>query len=298
MYSSVVVYGDSLSDNGNLFAATGNPGSPYYNGRPSNGPVAVEHLAAALNDALLDFAWTGATTGIGNHLDTGGTPTSLGIHALPGMANSYAATASSIAALAPTALFVVWGEANDFLSPSPLDITPMGADNLAVADRAANNLVSLVNALTGLGAKHILAPGLPDLGLTPVFQSQGPAVAAQASALTDYFNFKVASSLGSEATYFDTAGLLRAVVANPGAYGFTNVTTPCFDLDVGSVCATPDSYLFWDELHPSARAHQVLGEQFFAASVPEPGTLPMVIAACGLLLAARCTAKRTSRRWV
>ena len=173
MYSSVVVYGDSLSDNGNLFAATGSPGSPYYNGRASNGVVAVGYLAAALNDTLLDFAWTGATTGIGNHLDPGGTPTSLGIHALPGMANSYASTASSIAAVAQTVLFVVWGGANDFLSPSPLDITPMGVDNLAVADRAANNLVSLVNALTGLGAKHILVPGLPGPGIDAGISKSG-----------------------------------------------------------------------------------------------------------------------------
>lgn len=295
-YGSVVVYGDSLSDNGNLFAATGKPGSPYYNGRASNGPVAVEILAAALNDTLLDFAWTGATTGIGNHLDPGGTATSLGTHSLPGMATIYAATASSIAPLAPSALFVVLGGANDFLSPSPLDITPMGVDNLAVADRAANNIASIVNALVGLGAKHILVPGMPDLGLTPVFQRQGPVAAAQASALTDYFNFKLVGNLAPEATYFDTAGLLRAVVANPGAYGFTDVTTPCYDLDLGSVCANPDSHLFWDELHPSARAHQILGEQFVSATVPEPGTLPLVLAACTLLLGVRHTAKRASRR--
>src|SRR5664279_4977217 len=41
-FSSVVVYGDSLSDNGNLFAATGQPGAPYYQGRRSDGLVAVE----------------------------------------------------------------------------------------------------------------------------------------------------------------------------------------------------------------------------------------------------------------
>src|SRR5450756_3144747 len=76
-FSSVVVYGDSLSDNGNLFAATGQPGAPYYQGRRSVGLGAVEQLAAALGTPLLDFAWIGATTGIGNYAD-GGTPTTLG----------------------------------------------------------------------------------------------------------------------------------------------------------------------------------------------------------------------------
>src|SRR4051812_38820866 len=70
-FSLVVVYGDSLSDNGNLFGAAALPGPPYFQGRRSDGPVAVEKLAAALGVPLLDFAWIGATTGIGNIGDGG-----------------------------------------------------------------------------------------------------------------------------------------------------------------------------------------------------------------------------------
>jgi phospholipase/lecithinase/hemolysin len=32
-YTQIVVFGDSLSDVGNVFAATGNPPPPNYNGR-------------------------------------------------------------------------------------------------------------------------------------------------------------------------------------------------------------------------------------------------------------------------
>ena len=131
-FTSVVAYGDSLSDNGNLFAATGIPGAPYYNGRRSNGPVAIENAATILGVPLYDFAWIGATTGLGNYGD-GGTPTSFGSFGLPGMQVQLAATQGSVPALAASgALFVVWGGPNDFLSPSPLDTTPFD-----VADRAA-----------------------------------------------------------------------------------------------------------------------------------------------------------------
>src|SRR5689334_18901018 len=71
--TSVVVYGDSLSDNGNLFAAVGFPPPPYFHGRFSDGPVAVEQLAASLGVPLFDFAVGGATTGIGG--TDGGSPT-------------------------------------------------------------------------------------------------------------------------------------------------------------------------------------------------------------------------------
>jgi GDSL-like Lipase/Acylhydrolase len=164
-YSAVVVYGDSLSDNGNLFAATGQAGSPYYDGRRSNGPVAVEQLATLLNAPLLDFAWVGATTGIGNLAD-GGTPTSFGVDNLPGMQTEVAYSAASIGPYLSNGLFVVWGGPDDFLSPSPLDTTVA-----QIVARAVSDELGIVQNLQTLGAKHILVPGMPDLGLTPYFQS-------------------------------------------------------------------------------------------------------------------------------
>src|SRR4051794_1326922 len=161
-FAAVVAYGDSLSDNGNLFAAVGEPGPPYFAGRASNGPVAVELLAAGAGAPLLDYAFGGATTGIGNNLDPGGTATTLGTFGLPGMTPLYLSSVPNVAPLASTALFVVWGGADDFFSPSPLDVTAV-----AVADRAVFNIVAIVTGLQGIGAQSILVPGMPDLGLTP-----------------------------------------------------------------------------------------------------------------------------------
>src|SRR4051812_19456542 len=154
-FSSVVVYGDSLSDNGNLAAVAGQPGPPaYFPGRASNGMVAVELLAGQWGVPVLDLAWAGATTGVGNHLDPGGTPTSLGTNSLPGMTTSFGLSSAAVAPLASSALFVVWGGPDDFLSPSPLDVTP-----IAVANRAVSNIVGIVTGLRSLGAQHILVPG-------------------------------------------------------------------------------------------------------------------------------------------
>ncbi|MEP7354371.1 MAG: SGNH/GDSL hydrolase family protein, partial [Acidobacteriota bacterium] len=232
--TAVVVYGDSLSDNGNLYAASGNtfpPSPPYFPGRRSNGPVAVEQLATDLGVPLIDYAWIGATTGIGNFGD-GGTPTSVGGLNLPGLATELAFTQAGLGPLLSTGLFVVWGGPNDFLSPSVLDLTPQ-----AVVTRAVTDLISIVTTLSSLGASHILVPGLPDLGLTPYFQSQGVLAAAQASALTDAFNALLYANLPSGATFFDTASYVRAIAANPAAFGLTNVTDACFNGI--TVCANP-----------------------------------------------------------
>jgi phospholipase/lecithinase/hemolysin len=128
--------------------------------------------------------------------------------------------------------------------------------------------------------------GLPDLGLTPYIRLMGPVASAQASALSDYFNARLRAALSPDVIFFDTAALLRSVVANPAGYGLTNVTDPCFDAAAPSpsVCSNPDQYVFWDELHPSARSHQILAEHL-AQTVPEPSTFGLcsVVIACWLI---------------
>jgi cholinesterase len=289
-FSGVVAYGDSLSDNGNLFGAIGQPGAPYYAGRASNGPVAVELLADTLGDPLLNFAWSGATTGLGNHLDTGGTATTVGVFGLPGMRPLFDGSLTAVTPLASSALFLLWGGADDFLSPSPLDATP-----IRVADRAVTNLANMAKELRDSGAGHVVVLGLPDLGLTPSGRAGGLVAAAQASAISDYFNLQLMAALPPGVLFFDTASLLRTVVNNPGAYGLTNVTDACFDpANAGPVCATPDQYLFFDDLHPSARGHQILAESLAATAVPEPATF----AVSGFVLGALLTLRRFSRKGV
>jgi phospholipase/lecithinase/hemolysin len=282
-YSQVVVYGDSLSDNGNFFASVGLPGLPYYQGRRSNGPVAVEQLASSLGAPLVDFAWIGATTGVGNYADSG-TATSLGAAGLPGMTMIFNATKASLSPFVAGGLFIVWGGPNDFLAPSPLDVTPL--DTVA---RAVGNELSIILELQGLGVQHILAPGMPDLGLTPYFRSLGPAFATQGSLLTDAFNAALMAALPADVAYYNTADLFRSVFSNPGGYGLTDVTTPCFDQTAQSICANPDQYLFFDDFHPTAAAHAILAHEFEAAvTVPEPGTIALLsIALMGLRFSRR-----------
>jgi cholinesterase len=287
-YSSVVVYGDSLSDNGNFFAATGVPGAPYFGGRRSDGPVAVEYLASSLGVPLLDFAWIGATTGDGNFGD-GGTVTTPGAGPLPGMTTVFDATKAGLGPYVADGLFVVWGGPNDILAPSPLDATPGD-----IISRAVGNLVAITSELQALGARHILVPGMPDLGLTPFFRSIGQA--AEGTAFTNAFNFALQAFLPADVLYFDTASLFRSVVADPTAFGFANVTEPCFD-KVATVCANPGEYLFFDDFHPTTATHALLAGRFAAAvGVPEPGTVAlMCIALAGLGVSRRAASRSAGR---
>jgi len=80
-------------------------------------------------------------------------------------------------------------------------------------------------------------------------------------------------------------------LTNGGAvYGITNVLTPCgpFPGSIGIPCNVS---LFSDALHPSARAHELLGLAAFAAvvpgTVPEPGSLALLGLGLALLAMSR-----------
>ena len=276
-FSSVIAFGDSLSDNGNYYRLVnkltpltpqdGSPPLPYFYGRYSNGPVAVELLAANLGVTLHDFAVGGATSGLAN--EDPRFPRS----GVLGQVQDYVAANER---LDDDALYVVWGGANDFLGA-----TNLGAPGVAqaVIGNAINNLTQSIGTLYAHGARHFLVPNLPDLGLTPLNQG---AQAPQATYLSTVFNQAYAAALqalGQQLRYsdihtVDVAALLEKVAANPGFYQFQNVTDKCVG-DPTYFCilnsfnsGSAAGYLFWDDVHPTASAHALLAGQFAAAVAP------------------------------
>jgi cholinesterase len=255
-FTSVIVYGDSLSDTGNFHAATGQPTLPYYGGRFSNGLLAVEHLAAALGLPLVNHAWGGATSGIGNHLD-GGTVTEA--NRLPGMRAVFDATRESLSLRG--ALVTICGGTNDFLSPSRIDALPT-----QVLIRAVGNLMYIINEIRMQGACQILVPAVPDISLTPYLSAQGGARVLQARNMTDRLNKMLLdqlATLGSIITFVDTAKILRAVVNNPETYDLANVTGAYIESSAQGNNA--NEYLFWDDYHPTDAANTILARHFLSA---------------------------------
>ena len=139
-----------------------------------------------------------------------------------------------------------------------------------------------------MGATSFLFYEVPDLGLTPYLRSLGPAAQAAGSALAAAFNTAVLNGLvsfesgGVKIYDLQTYALLDEVVANPGE--FTDVVDPCWtgtstDPNSGTECNTPDSYLFWDGVHPTAVAQSLVANAAFDAigGVPEPSTWAMTL---------------------
>ncbi|MGA2263901.1 MAG: SGNH/GDSL hydrolase family protein [Acidobacteriota bacterium] len=257
--SQIVVLGDSLSDNGNFYAATGSPAPPYWQGRASNGPVAVEYLAQSLGVPLRDFAWYAATTGIGNVAD-GGTVDTFGPYSLPGITTVFqGALFYHLFPIDPHALYVVWGGPNDFWY-----VTDDASASVAIG-KAVNNLVNIVTTLQSLGAKQILVPNMPDLGKLPLILAYGPLISDFFTQISLGFNQALQASLPQGVHYFNTFSLFANIVGNPDEYGFANVKDPFMLAPLG---ADPNKYLSFDGVHPTTAGHAILGNALYQSVAP------------------------------
>jgi len=253
----VIAYGDSLSDNGNIYKILGFPGPPYWEGRFSNGPVAVENMAAILGMPLVDNAYAAATAGVGNVFD-GGTPDQLGSLGLPGITTAYNNTINSMSReTIRNSLFFVSGGSPNFLEEGL---------TTAVADQAVANLIYVVTDLQRRGARWILVPEMLDWGMAPAFTSQGPETAALATSISKYFNQRLLARLPKGVLYFDTFSLYQAMRNHPGAFGLKDVVDSCLDPNTGEPCPNPNEYLFWDGLHPTEHVQIILGIGFALAA--------------------------------
>ncbi len=281
--NKIVVFGDSLSDTGNLYEYMHHQlpmSPPYYDGRFSNGPVWIEHLIKHYfptdsKSHLIDYAFGGAVVGSEDENDDDISDGALlNLDAEVGsylLAHDDKADASS--------LFVIWMGSNNYLS-LPEDLDGEVAFTLTGIRRSLELLVSK-------GAKHIMVVGVPDLGKTPMAEEF--EYTKELGYLSSQHNLKLDEEVAQlksrypdvEWVLYHVDILLTNALERPAFYGFNNVTGTCYDTQdympssqsvlnmvsrvksnreaekSGDVC---DTYLFFDPVHPSGRAHEYISE--------------------------------------
>ena len=278
VYSELVVFGDSLSDPGNAFILTGEasfppyeliPDAPYARGGHhfTNGETWIEKLAKELHrntgPALrTDKAF--ANYAIGGARARNADPVNLTAEVNLFLSNS----GGHIDSDALYTMFVGGNDLRDAIDALALD--PNMDTSIQIIEEAVTAIYDNIFALADLGAVNFLVVNGPDLSLVPaVLLEDNPELESAAKFLSNYFNVALNAKLAELNANFpitiktvDIFALFNHVVTTPEAFGLINVVDPCIDSDpvYEFVCFEPDTYLFWDGIHPTRAGHQVIAD--------------------------------------
>jgi outer membrane lipase/esterase len=287
--SSLTVFGDSLSDNGNAAIALGGtlPGNYAPNAFtdgpstspaiPPGGPYGlwIDQFAAKLGVAdPTPFLAGGSNYAVASALSGHNAlfspvppltqvPYTADQVQLFGLAHGGAASASS--------LYTIWSGANDLAA----GVSPI---------TAADNEFANIKALATAGGKQFLWLNLPPLGATPDAVLKGPAAVGALNAASALYNFEWAldiaklQALGIDVIGVDVNTLFVNLAADPGTFGFTNITDPA-----QNTSGNPNTFLYWDGEHPTTAADALVANLALADYVAAPEPASVAFSALGMV---------------
>ena len=298
--TQLVVFGDSLSDNGNAAIALGGslPGNYAPNAftdgptttPPTSGPFGlwIDQFAAKLGVADPQPFLAGGTNFAVASALTGHNPT----FTFPPTVVPFTSDQVALYLLGHTpssgTLFTFWAGANDIDS---------GGNPIAAAD----NIEANIKALAAAGASNFVWLNLPPLGSTPNGLSSGQSALLNAAAGAFDVEWSVDISalraLGIDVTGVNVAALFAQISSNPSGSGFTDINDPAWcGLGGLATCATnnPNHFLYWDGEHPTTAADSLVATLAFndVTATPEPGTLSLLFLGLCLLTFVSATMRR------
>jgi len=289
--SQLIVFGDSLSDAGNAFLATGGafPGPNYATRSVPLVPVPVGYFTDGANttpSTSISGLWIDQLAALMSLPDPdpalaplGGTNYAVGsaetgVANPQDMGNQVALFLSQHPSAPASALYVFWGGANDLY-------------NGGNAIQAANNIAGEISALAGAGARDFLWLNLPPLGNTPRGSLTSSALNTASTAFDTAWGIDVSAldAQGLDVIPVDINNLYARIAANPGLFHFTDIVDPA----QGLAGVNPDQFLFWDAEHPTTAADSLIANLALSdiRAIPEPASFALTglafLAAAGIL---------------
>lgn len=262
-FSALVVFGDSLTDNGNLSAELNVvPPPPYAPGRYSNGDIWIDHVGRHFG-LPVDPAYLGGT-----NFAHGGSGTGRGaadIRSAQVGFNLREQVNWYLDLFEPRGdeLFIIWSGGNDLFDM-------LAGDNRITPADASSNVAIAITVLYDAGARRFFVITAPDLSVTPRYR--GTSREALARSTTEDFNARLIARLAELAslrdiliTCLDAGPIVRDLVEHPPA-PIRNTTDPAWSGDLfgyfgeGAVVSNPDEYLYWDRQHPTRIGHALIAD--------------------------------------
>jgi phospholipase/lecithinase/hemolysin len=269
-FTHLVVFGDSLSDTGNLASLIGLP-SPYYQNRISNGPVAVDVVAARLGLSSNYSRHIFSSSGGENYAVGGANAGGNDIQDLNRQLTAF--QSRHPVGLGPDALYIMMIGGNDVR-----DARGQGSatQRAATVSNAVTTIRNGVQRLISLGARNIVVVNSADISRIPETlqaASTDPGIVFRARDATQRFNTALGqmyvvlkNNSNINIALYDLYGTINQILNNPAAFGFTNSTQHCFDPDSFQLVPGCDfsRFVFFDRLHPTSKTHGIVAQHLLS----------------------------------
>ena len=279
-FSKLVVFGDSLSDTGNI--ALFNLPAPYFRNRISDGPVGVDFIANSIgSNADASRHLLGSPQGF-NYAVSGGNIVGTDPEDLAQQVNAHLQRVDQ--QTDQEALYVIIMGGNDLRDIRSITNAAIASQRIsAVAARLDTQIARLVDA----GARAFLIANVPNVGRIPETlqrQADDPTISARAEAYVRQYNAAFDQVLAKylqrddlAVSSFDLFQALENILNNFTALGFRSRDEGCFipsnfpfsldnpPIELDCLVFGFESRIFFDNIHPSSRTNELLAPQFIAA---------------------------------
>lgn len=309
--SKIYVFGDSLSDRGNLaevYYHQNLPNPPSYHDSFTNGDVAVQTMASRIGLSVDPSLWVtgfqdpfqlfgvGYTPGT-NYAVAGATAAAQAVGGPPSInlpQQIGALEALTRGNLDPNALYTVLIGGNDVRNAAE-----RGTGSAAITAGVQAELQGIQTLLSS-GAKNLLVVNVPNIGDIPEFTGLG--LSAIGTQYTQDYDAQLSAGIAglftpSDASIrqFDLYSYATSLSSQLASQGF-DITDPCYVSTPMSAVTTSacganavniNKLYYWDSIHPTAAVDNIVGNALAdfefgtASAVPEPATWAMIILGMG-----------------
>lgn len=284
---SLVYFGDSLTDDGNLYDITAEtlltpypPDAYGYDHKFTDGQVWSQIEAEFLNaGSYANYAYGGAeavgTQTLDDYLALKNL-TDITDDSLLGFDINLGAQVDRFLAdmggtdLSGTTASIMIG-ANDYLNfvPSSTDPVVVLGEAQALVGNVINATMDAVTTLLEAGVGEVVVNTLPPADFFPFFETASYAeklLSTQVFASHDFYLIQAVEGLaatGADVQIVDLAPVAEEIMADPTTFGFIAPLGDSVVFDMGGDTSAagydPDQVAFFDEVHPTEAGHGVLG---------------------------------------
>lgn len=266
--NKIIAFGDSITDTQNLFNGTywKMPNlKSFFLGRFSNGKVWLDYLSETFN--LPSYNWS-----------TGAAAAKDFKTFIPGIYTQVDSWTS----------YMDRNFAKNYQPENTLFTMLIGANDMKSHERNPGLIINeqkmALERLIADGGRNILLGNLPDISRSPAVKMMDVTTRDHIQQQIVEYNKQLATLVTElqekykdkkvNIQLFDIYGVFNDILNNKNG-SMKNVEESCLDLPTDAVdnylipknlrsnCTDPDSYVFWDLLHPTTRVHKVLADKAY-----------------------------------